>query len=92
MLQLLRCQHTCFQCQHFDHKVVDCPFPMGALLEKDLATKKAAQGQQGLGKSAQTPTAASHHQGLQPPAALHLPPGQGNQYQVPVKLLQFPQL
>ena len=39
----------CFQCQHFDHEVVDCPFPPGALLEKDLAMKKAVQGQQGWG-------------------------------------------
>ena len=39
----------CFRCQHFNHKVVDCPFPLGALLEKGLASKKAAQGQQGQG-------------------------------------------
>ena len=38
----------CFWCQHFDHKVVNCPFPLGAPLEKDLALKKAAQGQLGL--------------------------------------------
>ena len=39
----------CFQCQLFDHEVIDCPFPPGAPLEKDLAMKKAAQGQQGWG-------------------------------------------
>ena len=39
----------CFQCQHFDLEVIDCPFPLGASLEKDLAMKKAAQGQQGQG-------------------------------------------
>ena len=37
----------CFWCQHFNHKVIDCPFPLGALLEKDPAVKKTAQGQQG---------------------------------------------
>ena len=39
----------CFWCQHFDHEVIDCPFPLGGLLEKDPAMKKAAQGQQGWG-------------------------------------------
>ena len=38
----------CF-CQQFDHEVIDCPFPPGALLEKDLAAKKTAQSQQGWG-------------------------------------------
>ena len=41
--------HRCFQCQCFDHKVINCPFPLGAPLEKDPATKKFAQGQQGQG-------------------------------------------
>ena len=41
--------HKCFWCQHFDHKVVDCPFPLGVPLEKDPAMKKAVQGQQGWG-------------------------------------------
>ena len=39
----------CFHCLHFNHEVIDCPFPPGALLKKDLALKKAAQGQQGWG-------------------------------------------
>ena len=39
----------CFKCQHFNHEVIDCPFPLEAPLEKDLAMKKAAQGQQGWG-------------------------------------------
>ena len=33
----------CFHCQCYDHEVIDCPFPLGALLEKDLAAKKTAQ-------------------------------------------------
>ena len=41
--------HRCFQCQCFSHEVTDCPFPLGALLEKDPAMKKVAQGQQGWG-------------------------------------------
>ena len=41
--------HRCFQCQHFNHEVINCPLPLGAPLEKDQATKKAAQGQQGQG-------------------------------------------
>ena len=39
----------CFWCQHFNHEVIDCPFPLGAPLEKDLVAKKAAQSQQGQG-------------------------------------------
>ena len=39
--------HRCFQCQHFDHEDVDCSFPPRAPLEKDPASKKAAQGQLG---------------------------------------------
>ena len=41
----------CYQCQCFDQEVIDCPFPLGAPLEKDPAMKKAGQGQQGLGNS-----------------------------------------
>ena len=41
--------HRCFHCQHFDHKVINCPFPLGAPLEKDSAGKKIAQSQQGWG-------------------------------------------
>ena len=40
---------SCFRCQHFDHEVINCPFPLEALLEKDLALKKATQSQQGWG-------------------------------------------
>ena len=39
----------CFQCQCFDHEVVDCPFSLGAPIKKDLASKKAAQVQPGWG-------------------------------------------
>ena len=39
----------CFQYQCFNHEVINCPFPPGAPLEKNLATKKVAQGQQGWG-------------------------------------------
>ena len=39
----------CFRCQCFDHKIIDCPFPLGAPLKKDSALKKAAQSQQGQG-------------------------------------------
>ena len=39
--------HRCFWCQHFHHEVANCPFPPGALLEKDMPMKKAVQSQQG---------------------------------------------
>ena len=45
-----------------------------------------------LGKSTQASAAVSCCQGLQPPVALHLQPGQGNLHQVSIQLLQFPQL
>ena len=32
----------CFCCQHYNHKVIDCPFPPGALLEKEVMAKKTA--------------------------------------------------
>ena len=41
----------CFRCQHFDHEVSDCPFPLGALLEKEAMAKKTVQSQQGQGTS-----------------------------------------
>ena len=41
--------HRCFCCQHFDHEVIDCPFPPGGLLEKEVTMKKTAQSQQGQG-------------------------------------------
>ena len=37
--------HRCFHCQCFDHEVINCPFPLGALLEKDSVVKKTAQSQ-----------------------------------------------
>ena len=51
-IKVLACR--CFQCQCFDHEVGDCPFPLGALLEKDLAMKRAVQGQQGQELSTDT--------------------------------------
>ena len=64
--------HRCFQCQHFDHKVIECPFPPGALLEKDLAVKKAAQGQQGWGMYQQQQQCSSTRgTGSQLPAIYH---------------------
>ena len=66
--------HRCFQCQCFNHKVIDCPFPPGALLEKDPAEKKAVQRPAGLG-NAQTTAAVLHCKGLQLPTAHCLPPG-----------------
>ena len=41
--------HRCFQCQHFDHEVINCPFPLGAPLEKEAMMKKTVQSQQGWG-------------------------------------------
>ena len=41
--------HRCFRCQQYDHEVIDCPFPLGAPLEKEATVKKAAQSQQGRG-------------------------------------------
>ena len=49
MLQPPSCWPTDASSLHFDHKVVDCPFPPGAPMEKDPASKKAAQGQPGWG-------------------------------------------
>ena len=39
----------CFHCQCFNHKVIDYPFPPGALLEKEAMAKKTVQSQQGWG-------------------------------------------
>ena len=39
----------CFCCQHYDHEVINCPFPPGAMLEKEATAKKTAQSQQGRG-------------------------------------------
>ena len=43
----------CFCCQCYDHKVINCPFPLGAPLEKDLVAKETAQSQQGWGNYCQ---------------------------------------
>ena len=62
--------HRCFRCQHFDHEVNDCPSPPGALLEKDLSSKKAAQSQQGWEHTRNTSSNAPSP-GPQLPAVFH---------------------
>ena len=64
--------HICFQCQHFNHEVIDCPFPPRAPLEKDPAMKKAAQGQQGQGMHRQQQQCSTTRgSGSQLPAVYH---------------------
>ena len=69
--------HRCFWCQHFNHEVIDCPFPLGAPLEKDLAMKKAAEGQQGQGMYRQQQQHSSTR-GTSSQLTCFLPPGQGD--------------
>ena len=62
----------CFQCQCYDHKVIDCPFPPGALLEKEVMAKKTAQSQQGQGNFRHQQQHPSHRgTGHQLPAVYH---------------------
>ena len=63
----------CFRCQCFDHKVIDCPYPLGALLEKDLVSKRAAQSQKGWGTHQKHQQQCSFPQGSGPqlPTVFH---------------------
>ena len=62
----------CFCCQRYDHEVIDCPFPPGALLEKEATVKKAAQSQQGWGNFHQQQQHPSNRgTGSQLPAVYH---------------------
>ena len=62
----------CFRCQQYDHKVIDCPFPPGAPLEKEATVKKAVQSQQGRGNyRPQQQHPSSRGTGSQLPAVYH---------------------
>ena len=62
----------CFHCQCYDHKVIDCPFPLGAPLEKEVMAKKTVQNQQGWGNfHHQQQCPSSRATGSQLPAVYH---------------------
>ena len=62
----------CFHCQRYDHKVINCPFPPGAPVEKEAMVKKAAQNQQGRGNFHQQQQHSSNRgAGSQIPAVYH---------------------
>ena len=68
----------CSRCQHFDHEVIDCPFPPGSPTGEGSNNEEGCSRPAGLGKSAQTTTAVLCCQGLQLPTVHCLPPGQGD--------------
>ena len=62
----------CFCCQQYDHEVINCPFPLGAPLEKEATVKKAVQSQQGRGNFRQQQQCSSNRgAGSQLPAVYH---------------------
>ena len=81
----------CFQCQCYDHEVIDCPFPPGGPLEKEAHGKEDSTEPAGPGKFL-SPAAAPQQQGHGLSASSSVPPRQRNLHQVPVCIMHLPQL